>query len=516
MVILQEPLLRVESISKYYSDVVANDEVSFQIDKGEIHALLGENGAGKSTLVKIIYGLEKPNAGSMYFDGRFYKPKGPHDSRSKGNGMVFQHFSLFNSLTVAENVALGIKSTSSVGKLGKEIITTSKTYGLQLDPNQLVGNLSAGERQRIEIVRCLLQNPKLLIMDEPTSVLTPNEIQDLFKTLRYLATEGVSILYISHKLEEIRALCGKATIMRRGRVVDSCIPKMVSSQKIAESMVGASFESPIKRKSETGDILLEVEELCYFSKVSSGLELKGINFSLREGEILGIGGVAGSGQDELLSILSGEVLVDPRMIKFKGTPIGNMLPPERRNFGLFTAPEERIGHAAAPQMTLVENALITAEVSQGLSRLGMFNYERTKEFTARILKEFDVRTSGVGALAQSLSGGNLQKFVVGRELLQNPVVFVANQPTWGVDAAAASSIRQKLLDLVETGAAVIVISQDLDELLQITDRFSALVNGKLSESKFTKDLTISEIGLLLSSSNNDNTLSLNEKKNAKT
>ena len=491
------PLLTLSNLTKAYPGVVANDHVSLEISAGEVHALLGENGAGKSTLVKMIYGLVQPDAGTMKMNGHTYDPPEPRAARAAGVGMVFQHFSLFDAMSVAENIALGMELAPKMRDLSQQIRQVSDTYGLPLSPDRIVGDLSAGERQRVEIIRCLLQEPKLLIMDEPTSVLTPQEVSILFETLRKLSAEGTAILYISHKLEEIRALCDAATILRLGKVVGTCVPRDTTARDMAEMMVGKVLATPTRAGGELGKTVVEITGLSLPSHSAFGVPLRDLSLTLREGEVLGIGGVAGNGQDELLSALSGETLAAPGMVRLRGQDIGRLGPEARRRLGLLAAPEERLGHAAAPDMTLTENAMLTGATREGLDRRGMLDWKGARRFAERIITEFDVRTPGPGNAARSLSGGNLQKFVIGREVLQRPDVLVVNQPTWGVDASAAASIRQALLDLAKKGAAVIVISQDLDELMEIADRFAALNEGRLSEPRPTEGLSVEEIGMMM-------------------
>jgi simple sugar transport system ATP-binding protein len=490
-------LLKVDGLTKAYPGVVANDHVSFSVRPGEVHALLGENGAGKSTLVKMIYGLVRPDDGRMTFNGAPYAPETPHAARRTGVAMVFQHFSLFEALTVAENVALGMENPPPQRQLSARIREVSETYGLPLDPNRLVGDLSAGERQRVEIIRCLLQDPKLLIMDEPTSVLTPQEVGILFETLRKLSHEGTAILYISHKLEEIRSLCEGATILRLGKVVATCDPREKSARELAELMVGQTLHTPSRAQKPASEVALKVENLSVASMNPFGTTLKGVTFEVRKGEVLGIGGVAGNGQDELLLALSGEIRAPATAIRVADTLVGALGPSARRRIGLLAAPEERLGHAAAPDMSLTENALLTGLIRENLSKRGFLDWGKAREFAERIIKGFDVRTPGPEHAARLLSGGNLQKFVIGREILQNPAVLVVNQPTWGVDASAAAAIRQALLDLAAGGAAIVVISQDLDELMEIADRFAALNEGRLSSPRPTEGLTVDEIGLMM-------------------
>ena len=494
---MTEPLLDIAGLTKAYPGVVANDDVSFRIDPGEVHALLGENGAGKSTLVKMIYGLVRPDAGSMRLRGAAYAPATPHVARRSGVAMVFQHFSLFEALDVAENVALGMETPPPQRELASRIRHVSETYGLPLDPHRLVGDLSAGERQRVEIIRCLLQEPSLLIMDEPTSVLTPQEVDILFQTLRQLRDEGTAILYISHKLEEIRALCDSATILRMGKVVATCDPREKTARELAEMMVGTTLHTPERATKAGGEVALRLNALTLRPATPFGTTLKSVSLEVHAGEVLGVGGVAGNGQDELLAALSGEARTEPEAIEMGTTPVGHLSPNARRRMGILAAPEERLGHAAAPDMSLTENAVLTAAIRQGLARGGFVDWGRARRFAEEVITGFDVRTPGPGNAARSLSGGNLQKFVIGREILQEPKVLVVNQPTWGVDASAAAAIRQAILDLAGRGSAVIAISQDLDELMEISDRFAALNEGRLSAPRTTAALSVDEIGLMM-------------------
>ncbi|MDO5612350.1 MAG: ABC transporter ATP-binding protein [Paracoccus sp. (in: a-proteobacteria)] len=494
---MDQPIFRAEGLGKSYPGVRANDDVSFTVAPGEIHALLGENGAGKSTLVKMIYGLVRPDDGRMELAGRPHTPTDPRAARAAGVAMVFQHFSLFDALSVAENVALGMENPPPRRELAARIAQVSRDFGLPLVPGRLVATLSAGERQRVEIIRCLLQNPRLLIMDEPTSVLTPQESDLLFSTLRKLADRGTAILYISHKLEEIRGHCDRATILRHGRVVGSVDPRQHSARELAAMMVGAEMRRIDRSGRQPGADLLAVRALSRPAPTAEGTALRDITLTLRAGEILGIGGVAGNGQEELLAALSGEVTARPGTIMLEGRDLSQAGPEARRGAGLLAAPEDRLGHAAVPDFSLTDNAILTAAQRQSLLRGGLIDRGAARAFAERVIRDFDVRTPGPGTAARALSGGNLQKFVIGREVLQQPRVLVVNQPTWGVDAGAAAAVRQSLLDLARGGAGAIVISQDLDELMELSDRFCALNEGRLSEPRPTEGLTLDQIGLML-------------------
>jgi len=494
-----EPRLELKGITKQFPGVLANDDVSFSIKKGEIHALLGENGAGKSTLVKMIYGIMDQDAGSMVWDGKPLEVSNPREARAKGIGMVFQHFSLFEALTVLENIALGMDGSLSIKQLESKVVEVMQTYGLTLQPDRVVSSLSVGERQRIEIVRALLLNPKLLIMDEPTSVLTPQEVTQLFATLRQLSAEGCSILYISHKLNEIKELCDTATILRGGKVVGECNPAKETSKSMAEMMIGGSLKEISKGATNVfGDVLLSVNALSMAKPHDFGTALQDISFEVRKGEIFGVAGVAGNGQNELLAALSGEALCAKEdNIVLHGKSIGFHGPNHRRSEGLCCVPEERNGHAAVSDFSLSDNALLTARHRKGLVKSGVVLNAPAKKYTSEIIEKFSVMATGSAALAGSLSGGNLQKFIMGREILQTPEVLVVSQPTWGVDAGAAAFIHQALVDMAQAGSTIVVISQDLDELLTLCETISVINEGRLSEPMPVKGVSIEKIGLLM-------------------
>lgn len=491
--------LDVRAVSKRFPGVLANDQVSFSVRPGEIHALLGENGAGKSTLVKMIYGLMQPDSGTLFWEGRETVIASPRAARKLGIGMVFQHFSLFEAMTVLENIALGLDEAVAQRELEARVRGIMDSYGLKLDPRRVVSTLSVGERQRIEIVRALLLSPKLLIMDEPTSVLTPQEVAQLFETLRQLAAEGCSILYISHKLHEIQVLCDSATILRGGRVVATCDPKRETAKSMAELMIGGVLRDVSKAPRRSfGAEKLAVGHLTLKSRAAFGTDLKDISFSVRAGEIFGIAGVAGNGQNELLSALSGEETAEAgEAVSLLGRPVGAADSGQRRRAGLCAVPEERNGHAAVPDFSLADNSVLTARDRKGLVTGGFVRSGAARTYTGEIISAFAVKATGELALAGSLSGGNLQKYIMGREILQRPEVLVVSQPTWGVDAGAAAAIHQALIDLAANGSAIVIISQDLDELLALSDTLAVLNEGRLSAPKPAGDMSIEEIGLLM-------------------
>jgi simple sugar transport system ATP-binding protein len=498
----QPPLLQAIGLSKRYGSFLANDSIDLDIWPGQIHALLGENGAGKSTLVKAIYGLIQPSGGELRWRGQAVEMTGPATARALGIGMVFQHFSLFENLTVAENVALGLSTEEPFARMSARLAEVSRVYGLPLDPRRDVWQLSVGERQRIEIVRALMQNPQFLILDEPTAVLTPQEADQLFIVLERLKSEGRAVLYISHKLEEVKRLCDTATILRGGRKVATCDPRAETAASLARMMVGADI-MPVRAAGNRVITVprLVVNDLSAAPDDPHGTRLEHISIELRGGEILGIAGVAGNGQDEFFAILSGERrLPDPATVVIDGEAAAHLSITQRRKLGAAFVPEERLGHGTAPRMRLSENALLTGHATSPMVRRGFINTAATLATVDRATDVFDVRKAKRDPEAASLSGGNLQKFIVGREILRRPGVLVVSQPTWGVDAGAAAVIRQALLDLAADGAAVMVISQDLDELAEISDRIAVMFHGRLSPALPVADADRETIGLLMGGS----------------
>jgi simple sugar transport system ATP-binding protein len=495
------PRLELLGITKIYPAVVANDGIDLTVMPGEIHAVLGENGAGKSTLMKIIYGVTKPDAGTIRWNGNAVAIASPAKARALGIGMVFQHFSLFETLTVSENIALALEPGAAGAGLDERIRDVSERYGLPLDPRRHVHTMSVGERQRVEIVRCLLQQPRLLIMDEPTSVLTPQAVEKLFATLRRLATEGCSILYISHKLDEIRALCQRATVLRAGKVTGECDPRQETSSGLARMMIGGELPYPRHRRARTrGDGTLVVRALSLPADDPFGTDLIDIDLAVRGGEIIGIAGISGNGQKELLAALSGERPVsNEKLIMLNGIAAGRLDAAARRALGLAFIPEERLGRGAVPEMSLADNALLTAH-RQELTSHGFIRADAVRAYAQATIARFDVKAPGPAVAARSLSGGNLQKYIAGREILQGPRVMIAAQPTWGVDVGASAQIRQALVDLRDEGVAVLVVSEELDELFEICDRIAVIARGRLSPATPTRETNAADIGLLMGGS----------------
>jgi simple sugar transport system ATP-binding protein len=487
------PRLLLHAITKRYPAVVANDSVDLQVRAGEIHAVLGENGAGKSTLMKIIYGVIRPDAGSIVWEGKPVQVTSPAAARRLGIGMVFQHFSLFETLTVAENISLALDERIAPERI-REV---SQDYGLPIDPKRLVHSMSMGERQRLEIVRCLLQNPKLLIMDEPTSVLTPQAVLTLFETLRRLAAEGCSILYISHKLDEIQVLCDTATVLRDGRVAGRVLPKQETAESLARLMIGSDLPQCHLRPRDPGERRLALKALSLSTLDPFGVSLRDINLDVRSGEIVGIAGVSGNGQKELLSALSGETLSNAQAIELQGRAVGKLDPAARRKLGMSYVPEERLGRGAVPALDLADNALLTGS-AHGMLRTGFIRRAAVRRFARSVIERFKVQCKSEQSPASSLSGGNLQKFIVGREIMLDPQVIVVAQPTWGVDIGATMLIRQALIDLRDRGVAVLVLSEELEELFMICDRIAVIAQGRLSPAMPTAQTSVEQVGAWMS------------------
>ena len=489
--------LQLSGITKAYPGVVANSDVSLTVLPGQTHAVLGENGAGKSTLMKIIYGSVKPDAGQVLFNGQPVNIRNPKEARALGISMVFQHFNLFDTITVAENVWLGLDKGLSLDQVSQRITAKAGEYGLDIDPERPVHTLSVGEMQRVEIIRALLTNPQLLILDEPTSVLTPQAVEKLFVVLKKLASEGCSILYISHKLHEIRELCSACTVLRAGRVTGVCNPAEESNASLSRLMIGAEPPQLEHRPQQAGAPVLRVRDLSLAREDQFGVDLYGLSLTVHAGEVLGIAGVSGNGQKELLYALSGEDVRAPKgSIVMGQADVSGLHPGERRTLGLHFVPEERLGRGAVPTLSLAQNMLLTRTeaISWPGFAGGWIQVPQLAQHAARVIQAFNVKANGPGAAARSLSGGNLQKFIVGREIDAAPALFIVSQPTWGVDVGAAAQIRGAILALRDAGCAVLVVSEELDELFALSDRLHVIASGRLSPSIDVAQATVEKIG----------------------
>jgi general nucleoside transport system ATP-binding protein len=499
------PRLELAGVSKQYPGVKANDRVDLRVMPGEIHAVLGENGAGKSTLMKIVYGAVHPDAGTVRWDGRPVRVASPRQARALGIAMVFQHFTLFDTLTVVENVWLGLGGALSRRALGARIAAVVRAHELDPAPERFaarrVSELSAGERQRVEILRALLADPRLLILDEPTSILTPQAAEKLFETLRRLAASGCSILYISHKLDEVRTLCTRCTVLRAGRVTGVVDPRGETNQSLSELMLGTVPVSVHAPGDAAGALAageppaLEVRGLSL--RAPSGVALEAIHLSVRPGEILGIAGISGSGQGELFDVISGERPGAPAGTVFlDGRDVTRSPARARRALGLSTIPAERIGRGAVPALSLAANTLLTRR--EPIAPGGLLRWNVARALAGRLINRFAVHARGPDAAASSLSGGNLQKFIVGREIDAGPRVLLVAQPTWGLDVGASTQIRDDLRALARRGVAVVVVSEDLEELFDLAGDLVVMARGRLSPRLPVREATVARIGQWMS------------------
>jgi len=489
--------LKISNVTKIYPGCVANDKVSLEFRSGKIYALLGENGAGKSTLVKILSGVIRPDEGQIFLNNKVLKLNSPIDAKKNKIGMVFQHFNLFETLSVFENLI--IDSDESIENLRKKIKSIMEKYNFSIDLDMPVLNLSAGQKQKIEIIRCLIRNPEVLIMDEPTSVLTEQETSELFSSLKKFSEEDILIIYITHKLKEVMSLCDVVAVMRKGQLVS--ISKIVDEkiETLANKMVGQNLKNVKKiiSKEKSTEQLIKISNLNFSSDDPFETNLINLNFEVNRGECLGIAGISGNGQNELFQILSGEIISKNNSILFNNGPIGNLNPQERRKYLMAFSPEDRMEQAAIPQMKIFENVALNNFKSSNFFNGGLINKKKIKEHSQKILSDFSVNTDNVELKSQFLSGGNLQKLIIGRELITSPELLICFNPTWGLDVGAINYIHETLIKINEQNKSIILISTDTDELLKLSDKICVIYKGKLSTIINARDVTSEKLGMLM-------------------
>lgn len=487
--------IQLSGIGKRFPGVIANHDVDITIRAGSIHALVGENGAGKSTLMKILYGVQRPDDGTIRVNGSQVSFSTPADAIAKGIGMVFQHFMLADNLTVLENVTLGAEKLHGIGDAARsEIVAISERFGFGLDPDELVETLGVGERQRVEILKVLYRGAKIIILDEPTAVLVPQEVEALFGNLRQLKSQGHTLIFISHKLDEVLAIADEITVMRRGTTVTSVRPADVTARKLAELMVGSELPSPSTEESTVTDrVLLSVHDIELQDAVGR-TQLADISFDIHAGEVLGIAGVEGNGQTELVETLVGMRHPVSGSVRLGDEDISAWSTRDRREAGIGYIPEDRQRHGLLLDSPLWENRILGHQTRPPAVKGTWLNVKGARDDTNRIVEEYDVRTPGIDTTARALSGGNQQKFIVGREMSGDPVLLVASHPTRGVDVGAQAQIWGHIKQARKSGLAVLLISADLDELIGLSDKIRVLLRGRLVGEFDPQTVTPQELG----------------------
>jgi len=496
------PVLEMRNITKRFPGVIANDNISLTLHHGEVHSLLGENGAGKSTLMNILYGLQQPDSGEIRLHGKPVRLQSPADAIKHGIGMIHQHFMLVPSLTVAENVALGLRSKrhplTNLKTVAQRIEALAEKYRLQVDPSAHVWQLAVGERQRVEIIKALYRDASILILDEPTAVLTPPEVDDLFVTFQQMAANGRSMIFISHKLHEVLHLSDRITVLRHGRITGETLPQGTDQRQLAQMMVGREVQmAPPKSEVQPGSVMLDIDGL--FAPADRGGDaVRNLRLQVKSGEIVGIAGVSGNGQRELAEAISG--LRKPRAgkVRINGTLLRASCPKSARKAGLAYVPEERMRDGAIGDFNIKENLILLDHGKTQFCRPGgMLRFAKIREHCHRLVDEFNVKTPDLDTPTRHLSGGNIQKLILARELSGNPKVLIAAQPTRGVDIGAAEYIHKRLADERARGTATVVISEDLDEIMALSDRIAVMYEGEIMGIVDRDSASREEIGLMM-------------------
>ncbi|ANF96144.1 ABC transporter ATP-binding protein [Paenibacillus bovis] len=498
------PVVELKQITKRFPGIVANDSISLKLQKGEIHALLGENGAGKSTLMNIVFGLYQPDEGSIEIDGKPVIIDGPNRAIELGIGMVHQHFKLVQPFTVTENIILGSEPRKGARinyrKATEEIRKLSEQYGLRVDPNAKIHDISVGMQQRVEILKTLYRGADILIFDEPTAVLTPQEISELMEIMQRLIQEGKSIILITHKLKEIMQIADTVTIIRRGKVIDTVKKTETTPQELAEKMVGRNVSFKVDKKAaEPGEVVMQMQNIL--SKNKDGMAvLNSLNLQVRAGEILGIAGVDGNGQTELIEALTGLRHVDGGKVTLHGKDITNLTPRKVTESGVAHIPEDRHKHGLVLDFSVSENMVLETYYKAPYNKNGFLQYDEVDKKATRLVEAFDVRTPSIHTMARSLSGGNQQKAIIAREIDKNPELLVAAQPTRGLDVGAIEFVQKQLIAQRDQGKAVLLISFELDEIMNVSDRIAVIYEGQIVGEVLPEQTNDQELGLMMAGS----------------
>jgi len=493
--------LELRKVTKRFPGVLANDRVDFDVKAGEVHALLGENGAGKSTLMKILYGLYHPDEGEILLNGKPVTIDSPTDSINLGIGMIHQHFMLVESLTVAENVALGLPSSrgllTDLDRVSKRILELADIYGLKIDPDAYIWQLSVGQQQRVEIIKALYRGAALLILDEPTAVLTPQEVDELFVIMRQMVRDGHALIFISHKLHEVIEISDRVSVLRDGRMIGTKLTSETTKQDLANWMVGREVGfAPDRGDVQRGEIRLQLTDVsCGNDRGTPGL--RGISLDVYSGEILGIAGVSGNGQRELAEAVTGLRRVMGGRVSLEGRDVTNLSPGELTDRMLSYIPEERMKDGMIKDFSVAENMILREHHKIPYSRSGFLNLGEISHHTAELINKFQVKTPSQETLAKNLSGGNIQKVVIARELSRHPRAIIAAQPTRGLDIGATEYVRQQLIEQRKEGTAILLISEDLDEILALSDRIAVIYEGQIMDILPREEATPEKLGLLM-------------------
>jgi len=493
--------LEAVGIVKKFPGVLANDHVDFDVSAGEIHTVLGENGAGKSTLMKVLYGMYQPEEGSILVNGEQMRFRSPLHAIQRGIGMVHQHFMLVPTFTVAENIALGLpssrKAVLDLDRVSEKLLEVADLYGLHVDPSAKVWQLSVGEQQRVEILKVLYRGASLLILDEPTAVLTPQEVDDLFCSLRTMVARGHAIVFISHKLHEVLALSNRVTVLRSGRVVDTVPTASATKEGLARLMVGRDVLLRVHRPEvEQGDVRLTLRGLEAMG--NSGLPaLKGIDLEVYGGEVLGLAGVSGNGQKEIAEVIAGIRPSTGGQVTIDGVDVTGHTPAQLLDRGLSYIPEERMTDGVVRDFTVEENLILKDHHHSPYSRGLFMNFKKIASATEQLIEDFDIRTPSRNTMLKSLSGGNIQKTILARELSRTPTVAIAAQPTRGLDVSATEYVHRRLIEQRSQGTATLLISEDLDEILNLSDRIAVIYEGQIMGVAHRDDVTIEQLGLMM-------------------
>lgn len=493
--------LEMRGITKRFPGVLANDGVDFDVKSGEVHALLGENGAGKSTLMKILYGLYHPDEGEILINGKPVTISSPNDSINLGIGMIHQHFMLVQTLTVAENVALGLPSSrgliTDLDRVSKRILELADIYGLKIDPSAYIWQLSVGQQQRVEIIKALYRGAALLILDEPTAVLTPQEVEELFAIMHQMVNDGHALIFISHKLHEVVEISNRVSVLRDGRLIGTRLTSETTKQDLANWMVGREVGfAPDRGDVKRGEVRLKLEEVsCGSDRGTPGL--RSISLDVHAGEILGVAGVSGNGQRELAEAITGLRRVTAGKIALEGEEVTNLLPAELTERMLSYIPEERMRDGMIKDFTVAENMILREHQKQPYSHFGFLNLGEIARRSEKLITQFQVKTPSQETLVKNLSGGNIQKVVIARELARQPRAIVAAQPTRGLDIGATEYVRQQLIEQRKGGTAILLISEDLDEILALSDRIAVIYEGQIMDIVSREQATPEKLGLLM-------------------